>query len=106
MIEEEQYKQEEFKKYLTKIWIGKKSEKRKKKTFANINKPFRGGNNAIKFVDDYCSVLLDAKIREAESEPKPSKAKTKRKKSSLKLHEEYINETKNDKENIDEQIFK
>ena len=52
------------------------------------------------------ATFLDLK-KETEEEPEPglSKPKTKRKKSPLK-REEFINETKNDKEDINEQIFK
>ena len=45
---------------------------------ANINKLFNGRNNAIKFVDDYDSIILEAK-RKAAEEPEPSKAKIKQK---------------------------
>ena len=82
--------------------------KNKKKTLTNINKLFKGGNDAIKFVDDYGSMILEAKKKSAEEEPEPgpSKAKTKRKKSPLELCEEFINGIKNDEKNINEQIFK
>ena len=108
-IEEAQHKQEEFNRYLKKIRIGNKSEKKKKKkTLANINKFFNGRNDAIIFVDDYGSMILEAKRKAAEEEPKPepTKAKTKRKKSPFELHEKFINEIKNDEKNINEQIFK
>ena len=79
-IEEARYKQEKFNRYLKKIKIGNKSEKQKK-TLANINKLFNGRNDAIKFADDYGSMILAAKrkVAEEESEPEPSKVKTKRK---------------------------
>ena len=75
---------------------------------ANINKPFNGRNDAIKFVDDCCSIIFEAKRKAAEDEPKPkpSKAKTKHKKSPLELRAEFINEIKNDEKHINEQIFK
>ena len=75
---------------------------------ANINKLFNGRNDAIKFVNDYGSMILETKRKPAEEEPRPepSKAKTKCKKSPLELHEEFINETKSDEKNINEQIFK
>ena len=65
-------------------------------------------NDAIRFVDDYGSMILEAKRKAAEEEPKPepSKLKTKRKKSPFELHENFINEIKNDEKNINEQIFK
>ena len=66
---------------------------------ANINKLFNGRNDAIKFVDDYRPMILEAKRKASEEEPKtePSKTKTKRKKSPLELREEFTNEIKNDK---------
>ena len=56
-----------------------------KKTLADINKLFKERNDAIKFVDDYGSMVLEAKRNTTEKEPKPetSKAKTKRRKASL-----------------------
>ena len=64
---------------------------------ANINKLFNRRNNAIKFVDNYASRILQAKRKAVEEkpEPEPSKAKNKRKKLLLELHEEFINEIKN-----------
>ena len=75
---------------------------------ANINKLFNGRNDAIKFVDDYGLMILEAKRKAAEEEPKPepTKAKTKRKKSPFELHKKFINEIKNDEKDINEQIFK
>ena len=48
---------------------------------------FNGRNDAIEFVDDYDSMILEAKRKavEEETEPKPSKAKTKREKYPLEL---------------------
>ena len=66
---------------------------------------FNRRNYAIKFVDDYSSMILEAKRKAAEEEPKPEPLKVKSK-SPLELHKEFINETKNDKKNINEQIFK
>ena len=55
-----------------------------------------GRNDAIKFVDDYVSIIIKAKRKAAEEpEPEPSKAKTKHKKFLLELCEQFINETKN-----------
>ena len=52
-------------------------------------------------------MILKANRKAAEEpEPEPSKAKTKHKKSLLELGEEFMNEIKNDEENINEQIFK
>ena len=75
----------------------------------NNNKLFNGRNDAIKlFVDDYGSMIFEAKIKtvEQEPEPEPSKAETKRRKFPLELREEFINQIKNDEKNINEQIFK
>ena len=55
-----------------------------------------GRNDAIKFVDDYVSIIIKAKRKAAEEpEPEPSKAKTKHKKFLLELCEQFINEIKN-----------
>ena len=72
MLEEARHKQEDFNRYLKKIRIGNKSEKQKK-TLANINKLFKGRNDAIKFVDDYGSIILKAKRNAAEKEPEPTR---------------------------------
>ena len=95
-IEEARHKQEEFDKYLKNIRIGNKSKKQKE-TF-----------DAIKLVDDYDSMILEAKIMAAKKEPKPepTKAKTKHKKSPLELYEKFINEIKDDEKNINEEMFK
>ena len=75
---------------------------------AKINKLSKGRNDAIKFVDNYGSMILEAKRKVAEEEAKPelTKAKTKLKKFPFELHEEFINETTNNKKNITLQIFK
>ena len=74
----------------------------------DINKLFNRRNNAIKFLDDYGSMILEAKRKAVDEEPKSetTKAKTKRKKSPFELHEKFLNEIKNDEKNINEQIFK
>ena len=79
-----------------------------KKTLANINKLFNGRDDAINFVDDYGSMILEAKRKAPEQEPGPdlSKPKFECKKSSLELGEEFIDEIKNDEKNINEQLFK
>ena len=76
-IEEAWRKQEEFKKYL------KKKEwdlnlKIKKNTLANINKLLNGRNDAIRFLDDFGSVILEAKRKVAEE-------KTERYKISIRI---------------------
>ena len=62
-----------------------RNRKKKKKPLANINKLFHEENDAIKFVDDYGSMILETKKKavEEELEPEPSKAGTKPKKSPL-----------------------
>ena len=69
---------------------------------ANINRLFIGRNDAIKFVDDYGLMILEAisKAVKEEHKPEPTKSKTKHKKSTLELHEKFINEIKNDEKNI------
>ena len=61
--------------------------KNNEKTLDNIIMLFNGRNDAIEFVDDYDSMILEAKRKavEEETEPKPSKAKTKREKYPLEL---------------------
>ena len=74
-----------------------------KKTLSNINKLYNERSNAIKFSEDFCSMILEAKRKAGEEEP--LKVKIKRKKSPLELHEEFLNEIESDKKNINEQIF-
>ena len=53
---------------------------------AKINKLSKGRNDAIKFVDNYGSMILEANRKAAEdAEPEPSKAKTKHKKISIRI---------------------
>ena len=79
-----------------------------KKALVKINTLFNGKNNAVKIVDNYGSMILEAKRKAAEEEHKsdPTKAKTKRKKSPFEWHEKFINEIKNNEKNLNEQIFK
>ena len=74
----------------------------------NINKFFNGRNDAINFVGEYSSMIIEAKrkMAEEEPEPEPSKATTKRQNLHLNCCEEFINEIKNDEIKKDEQIFK
>ena len=64
----------------------------------NINKLFNRRNDAIEFVGDYGSMILEVTKETPKEEPKPepTKAKTKRKKAPFHLHEKFINETKNE----------
>ena len=55
-----QHKQEEFNRYKKKTKIESKSEKQKK-SMANANKLFDERNDANEFVDDYGSMVLEAK---------------------------------------------
>ena len=65
-----------------------------KKTLANINNVFNRRNDAIRFVDDYGPMILEAKRKgakgeETEQEPEPTPKQvlqpTKQKASKLKL---------------------
>ena len=62
-IEKARPKKEDLSKYLKKIRIGNRSEK---KALSNINKLFNVRNDAFKFVDDYGSMILQAKRKAAE----------------------------------------
>ena len=47
-----------------------------KNKLANIKRLFNGRNNALKFADDYGSIILESKIKadeEPQTEPEPSK---------------------------------
>ena len=59
---------------------------------ANINKLFNGRNDAIKFVDDYGSMILEGKRKATGEEPEtePSKAKTKHEKVSKYLKKNLL----------------
>ena len=60
--------------------------RKNKRTLANINKFFHRRNDAIKFINYYGSMILEAKRKAAEEEPEPeqSKAKTKTKNYCVK----------------------
>ena len=64
-------------------------------------------HDTIKFVDDYSSMILEAKRKAGEEEPGPEpwKARTRSKKSPLESREEFINGIRNDEKNINEKIF-
>ena len=59
-LEEAKNIQQEYSKYLNTIRRGNKTAKQKK-TLANINIHLNGRNNAIKFIEDYGSMILEAK---------------------------------------------
>ena len=67
---------------------------------ANNNKLFNGRNDAIKFLDDYGSLTLEAKRKATGKEPEtePSKAKSKHEKfiNEHTFKEKFINKSKND----------
>ena len=65
LIEEAQYRQKEISRYLKRIKVGNKSETPPKKTLTNINKSFNERNDAIKFIDDYGSMIPEAKRKTA-----------------------------------------
>ena len=57
-LEEAKNLQQDYEKYLKEI---RKWNKSAKKILANINVLFNAKNNAIKFIEDYGSVILEAK---------------------------------------------
>ena len=59
-MEQAKDSQEDFNNYLKTIWRGNKTKKLGN-TFANINRLFNGRNYAIKFIEDYGSMILEAK---------------------------------------------
>ena len=59
-IEEAKESQEDFNKYLKKIRRGKKP-KMQEVIFSNINRLFNGRNDAIKFIEGYSSIIIEAK---------------------------------------------
>ena len=72
-----------------------------KKTLVNINTLFNRRNNAIKFGDDYGSMILEAKRKELNHQKQKLDTKI-----FIRIGWRFINETKNDDKNINEQIFK
>ena len=57
---EEAKKQQNYYNYLNMIQRGNKNAN-KRKTLANINIHFNAKNSAIKFIEDYASMILEAK---------------------------------------------
>ena len=66
-IQEAKDKQENYYNYLNKIRKGNKSANQKR-TLANINILFNARDNAIKFYEDYSSIILEAKRQAREQE--------------------------------------
>ena len=64
-MEQAKDSQEDFNNYLKTIRRGNKTKKQGA-TLANINRLFNGRNDAIKFIEDYGSVILEAKRKAAE----------------------------------------
>ena len=64
-MEEAKDLQEDFNNYLKTIRRGKTTDKQKK-TLANINILFNGRNYAIKFIENYALLILEAKRKAAE----------------------------------------
>ena len=60
-LEEAREKQKDYYNYLNTIRKGNKSANQKKKTLANINIFINARDNAIKFIQDYSSMILEAK---------------------------------------------
>ena len=59
-IKEAKASQEDFNKYQKMIWKGNKTNQQTK-SLSNIDIIFNGRNDAIKFVEDYGSMILEAK---------------------------------------------
>ena len=59
-IEEAKESQEDFNRYRKKIRRGNKTKKQEI-TVSNINRLFNGRNDAIKFIEGYSSVIIEAK---------------------------------------------
>ena len=66
-LEEAKEKQKDYYNYLNLIRRGKKNAN-KKRTLANINIFFNARDNAIKFIEDYSSMILEAKKLAKEQE--------------------------------------
>ena len=64
-IEKAKDSQEDFNNYLNTIRRANKTKNQWSK-LANINRLFNGRNDAIKFIEDYASMILEAKIKAAE----------------------------------------
>ena len=64
-----------FFKYLNIIRIGNKNDNQKR-TLANINMFYNARNNAIKFIEDYSGMILEAKKQAKEQEGKVLKILT------------------------------
>ena len=60
LVEEAKNKQKDYLKYLNIIRKGNKNP-RQKKTLSNIENHFNARNSAIKFIEDYGSMILEAK---------------------------------------------
>ena len=63
-IDKEKALQEDFSKYLN--MIRQKKAEKPKKMLSNINIHFNGRNDAIKCVENYCSMILDSKRKATE----------------------------------------
>ena len=59
-LEEAKNLQKDYNQYLNKIRNGNKNEEQKK-TLANMNILFNARNSAIKFIEDYSSMILETK---------------------------------------------
>ena len=68
-----------------KIRIGNTSEKQKR-TLVNINRFFNRRNDAIKFVDDYGSMILEAKKKQLENNLNQNQQKQKLNAKTLHLN--------------------
>ena len=66
-IEEAKESQKDFNNYLKKIRRGNKIQEQRK-TLANLNMLFNGRNDAINFIEDYGSMILQAEESAAEEQ--------------------------------------
>ena len=64
-VEEAKNLRKDYNEYISKIRKGNKSNEQRK-TLANINILFNARNNAIKFIEDYGSMILEAKTKTTE----------------------------------------
>ena len=65
LVEEAKNLRKGYNEYISKIRKGNKSNEQRK-TLANINILFNARNNAIKFIEDYGSMILEAKTKTTE----------------------------------------
>ena len=67
-VERARVLQEHFNNNIKKLRKGNKNQKKKKKALANLNILYNGRNEAIKFYEDYSSIILEAKKEAVEEQ--------------------------------------